>query len=107
MPVHALGRRLPFDVPNVGGRPPAGPDPVAAAFEHLDLARGASPAEVKDAYRERVKSAHPDHGGSQAEFKRLQEAYAMAREHATESTTGRASSTPERATRRRTRDGAD
>ncbi|MGQ4555794.1 DnaJ domain-containing protein [Halobellus sp. GM3] len=82
MPVHALGRRLPFDVPNVGVDPRFGSDPVSAAFDHLDLPRSATPEDVKDAYRERVKSAHPDHGGSQTEFKRLQEAYATAREHA-------------------------
>ncbi|MFC6871980.1 J domain-containing protein [Halobellus marinus] len=86
MPVHALGRRLPFDVPNVGvdsgvGR---GSDPVGAAFDHLNLSRAASPEEVKATYRDRVKTAHPDHGGSQEEFKRLQEAYATAREHAAE-----------------------
>jgi len=102
MPVHALGRRLPFDVPNVGRQSRPGSDPVAAAFDHLDLARSASPSDVKDAYRERVKSAHPDHGGSQAEFKRLQEAYATARDHATESDDG-----GHTAARRRTRGGAD
>ena len=55
---------------------------VAAAFDRLDLSRDASTEEVRDAYRDRVKRVHPDNGGSQAEFKRLQEAYATAREHA-------------------------
>ncbi|QCC48243.1 J domain-containing protein [Halobellus limi] len=86
MPVHALGRRLPFDVPefDFGPRGRTSNDPVGEAFDHLDLARTASPEAVRDAYRDRVKTVHPDHGGSQAEFKRLQEAYATAREHAAE-----------------------
>ena len=86
MPVHALGRRLPFDVPTFthGPRSNARADPVSEAFDYLDLSRGASPEAVRTAYRDRVKSVHPDHGGSQAEFKQLQEAYATAREHASE-----------------------
>ena len=86
MPVHALGRRLPFDVPkfDFGSQRGASDDPVGEAFDHLDLARTATPEDVRDAYRDRVKSVHPDHGGSQADFKRLQEAYATAREHAAE-----------------------
>ena len=86
MPAHALGRRLPFDVPreefefDTRDRE----DPAAAAFDYLDLAPTAPPEDVKAAYRARVKAVHPDHGGSQEEFKRLQEAYATAREHATE-----------------------
>ena len=83
MPGRALGRRLPFEVPEFGGGSGRhGGDPVSKAFDHLDLSRTASPDEVRDAYRTRVKQVHPDHGGSQAEFKRLQEAYATAREHA-------------------------
>ena len=83
MPGRALGRRLPFDVPEAGTRTEfSRADPVAAAFDRLDLSPGASAEEVRDAYRDRVKRVHPDNGGSQAEFKRLQEAYATAREHA-------------------------
>jgi hypothetical protein len=83
MPGHALGRRLPFDVPEVGtGREFGDNDPVAVAFDRLDLSRNAKAEEVRNAYRDRVKRVHPDNGGSQAEFKRLQEAYATAREHA-------------------------
>ena len=83
MPGRALGRRLPFDVPEVEPDTDAGAgDPVAAAFDRLELPRGATVDEVRDAYRDRVKRVHPDHGGSEAEFKRLQEAYATAREHA-------------------------
>ena len=82
MPGRALGRRLPFEVPELGGESGRHGDPVSKAFDHLNLSRTASPDEVRDAYRARVKQVHPDHGGSQAEFKRLQEAYATAREHA-------------------------
>jgi hypothetical protein len=82
MPARGLGRRFPFEVPELERRPPAPDDPVAAAFDRLDLPQSAGPSDVKSAYREKVKTAHPDHGGSQSEFKRLQEAYATAREHA-------------------------
>jgi len=83
MPGHALGRRLPFEVPAVDpGAGARGDDPVTAAFDRLGLSRNATAEEVRHAYRDRVKRVHPDHGGSQAEFKRLQEAYATAREHA-------------------------
>jgi len=37
--------------------------------------RAATLAEVKAAYREKVKERHPDSGGSVPEFLRLQEAY--------------------------------
>jgi hypothetical protein len=83
MPGHALGRRLPFEVPEVDPDTASrASDPVAAAFDRLELSRSATADEVRDAYRDRVKRVHPDHGGSEAEFKRLQEAYATAREHA-------------------------
>lgn len=87
MPARQLGRRLPFDVPEPEPTPPGGAtgfdsDPVAAAFDRLDLPRSADADEVKDAYRTRVKRVHPDHGGGEAEFKRLREAYVTARDHA-------------------------
>ena len=87
MPGRGLGRRLPFDViePDWGpSRPPAGNgrDPVAAAFAELDVDRDADAAEVKHAYRERVKETHPDQGGDEESFKRVREAYATARNHA-------------------------
>ncbi|MFB6090822.1 MAG: J domain-containing protein [Halobellus sp.] len=82
MPVRALGRRLPFEVPTFGPDPAAETSPIEEAFAYLDVSRPATVEEVRDAYRDRVLSVHPDHGGSEAEFKRLQEAYATAREHA-------------------------
>jgi len=61
-----------------------GRDPVAAAFAELDVATDADAAEVKRAYRERVKETHPDQGGDEEAFRRVREAYATARNHAEE-----------------------
>ncbi|WP_277541966.1 J domain-containing protein [Haloarcula laminariae] len=53
----------------------AGPSP-AEAYDRLGLNPGAEESEVKQAYRERVKDAHPDtDSGSEREFKRVQAAY--------------------------------
>ena len=82
MPARGLGRRLPFDVPEI--EPAAESNPITDAFSELGLGPEASPSEVKSAYRTRIKEAHPDHGGDQEEFKRLQDAYATARDHAAE-----------------------
>lgn len=82
MPAHGLGRRLPFEVPEFEPATPTREGPVTAAFDYLDVPTTAGPDEVKRAYRNKVKEVHPDHGGSQSEFKELQEAYATAREHA-------------------------
>ncbi|WP_418284979.1 J domain-containing protein [Halorubrum sp. DTA46] len=91
MPGRGLGRRLPFDVdePDWGpshGRSTGGlgPDPVAAAFAELDVARDADAGEVKRAYRERAKETHPDQGGDEEAFRRVREAYATAQNHASE-----------------------
>jgi hypothetical protein len=80
MPGRGLGRRLPFDVPEIEPQTPK--DPVSTAFDELELDPAASPGEVKSAYRAKIKEAHPDHGGDAEEFQRLQEAYATARDHA-------------------------
>ncbi|AUV81146.1 molecular chaperone DnaJ [Salinigranum rubrum] len=80
MPGRGLGRRLPFDVPEL--EPDLTPDPISTAFAALELDPAASPDEVKSAYRSKIKEAHPDHGGDTEEFQRLQEAYATARDHA-------------------------
>lgn len=58
-------------------RLPAGDDPVAAdppAHEVLEVAPDASDAVVEAAFRERVKEAHSDQGGSTAEMKRVKRA---------------------------------
>ncbi|MGM0591644.1 MAG: J domain-containing protein [Halobacteriota archaeon] len=82
MPGYHLGKRLPFEVPDL--EPPASrsDDPVAAAFRALGLPPTASEAEVQAAYRARVKDAHPDHGGDLERFQRLREAYTTAKMHA-------------------------
>jgi DnaJ-domain-containing protein 1 len=84
MPGSQLGRRLPFEVPTF--HPPVDDldDPVAAAFDRLDLPATATRDEVKTAYRSQVKETHPDHGGNQTEFKRLREAYTTAKSHTEE-----------------------
>ena len=69
--------------PTAGGR-----DPVAAAFAELDVATDADAAEVKRAYRERVKETHPDQGGDEESFRRVREAYATARNHVGEGDRG-------------------
>ena len=85
MPGRGLGRRLPFDVtePDWGPEPGGGrrDHPVDAAFSELGLPEDADGDEVKRAYRERVKETHPDRGGDEDAFMRVQEAYATASEH--------------------------
>jgi len=86
---HHLGARLPFEVPEVDfGVEPDSDDAVRAAFETLDLPTTADAETVRAAYRDRVKEVHPDHGGTEAEFKRVREAYATASEHADERASG-------------------
>ena len=53
-----------------------------AAYEVLGLPSGAEEAAVRRAYRRRVKAVHPDHGGDEREFRRLQAAYDAARRDA-------------------------
>jgi hypothetical protein len=47
-------------------------------FDVLGLAPPVTVDDVKQAYLERVKSAHPDQGGSIEEFRRVQEAFDQA-----------------------------
>lgn len=81
MPGSALGSRLPFEVPDIDDAPPAAVDPVPAAFAELGVPVTASGEEVKRAYRRRVKDVHPDQGGDESEFKRVREAYTLAKRH--------------------------
>jgi len=81
LPGRALGGRLPFETPapeelfgDEGGADDE--QSVADAFDTLGVTRGASDAELKAAYRERVKEVHPDHGGDRETFERVREAYA-------------------------------
>lgn len=48
---------------------------MASPHEVLGVDADADEREVVAAYRRRVKEVHPDHGGSQAEFGRVKEAY--------------------------------
>lgn len=83
MPGRVLGARLPFETPDLDfGDVGATPDPIRQAFAELGVPLGAHADDVKGAYRRRVKDVHPDQGGSEADFKRLREAYATAKRHA-------------------------
>lgn len=44
-------------------------------LEELGLALPVTPADVKQAFLEKAKAAHPDHSGSADQFKRLQAAF--------------------------------
>jgi len=44
-------------------------------YELLDVEKDATPEEIKKAFRQKSKTAHPDHGGDEEEFARLSEAY--------------------------------
>jgi hypothetical protein len=48
----------------------------------LGLAPPVTEEDVKQAYLDKCKTAHPDHGGGVSEFKRLQEAFDQATEYA-------------------------
>jgi len=82
MPGPHLGRRLPFETPRdrTASRTESGR--VGAAFDRLGLPPTADADEVRTAYRQQVKEVHPDHGGDGDAFRRLQDAYATAKEHA-------------------------
>ncbi|WP_311171665.1 ferredoxin Fer [Halobellus ordinarius] len=48
---------------------------MATPYDVLGIDAGADEAAVVRAYRQRVKEAHPDHGGSLKEFERVRRAY--------------------------------
>lgn len=48
---------------------------MAAPHDVLDLSTGVDDEEIERAYRERVKEAHPDQGGSIEEFREVRTAY--------------------------------
>ena len=50
------------------------PEDDGDPYSALGVSRSAGKDQLRRAYRERVKRAHPDHGGSQDEFIRVQEA---------------------------------
>jgi len=79
LPGVALGARLPFETPAESAGP-AG-HPAAAAFARLGVPVGAPLADVRDAYRERVKEVHPDQGGDEVAFREVRDAYTTARQY--------------------------
>ncbi len=54
--------------------------PPGDARRTLGVEAGASQSEVKSAYRDRVKETHPDSGGDEEEFKRVNRAYETLKE---------------------------
>ena len=88
MPGVALGNRLPFETPELSfgddsddDEPDGRLPPADAAYDVLGLPSGADAEAVRRAYRRRVKEVHPDHGGDEEEFQRVQEAYDTAKQH--------------------------
>ena len=81
MPIAHLAARLPFDVPRFGVRNGAR-DAPRAAYAVLGVPIDADESEIRAAYREKVKSAHPDRGGSREAFAEVRQAYLTAMEHA-------------------------
>lgn len=84
MPGSALGARLPFETPDISfeNEEESSIDPLRAACAELGVPAGASIDEVKRAYRRKIKEVHPDQGGNEDEFKRVREAYTLAKKHA-------------------------
>lgn len=58
----------------------AAADKSADAFAALDIDSAASWTEIQQAYRRKVQKAHPDQGGTPAEFAAVQEAYEILRQ---------------------------
>ncbi|MFC7215513.1 J domain-containing protein [Saliphagus sp. GCM10025334] len=86
MPGVHLADRLPFEVPSLEHEREYGTmtveDRLKRAYEALGVSTTADAEAIREAYRERVKAVHPDHGGDEESFQQVQEAYATVREHA-------------------------
>jgi len=84
LPGIAIGTRLPFETPDISiGTGEQEQSPREAAYAVLGLPAGADDEEIRRAYRERIKEVHPDQGGDEEEFRRVQEAYAAVTQRAT------------------------
>lgn len=84
MPGVNLGRRLPFETPEIGfGRAATGDDTeVDDAFDQLGLTSNADQEAVIAAYRRKIKDVHPDHGGDPDRFRQVHQAYTTAKDAA-------------------------
>ena len=61
-----------------GAAPSAPPEvPQGSLYEQLGVDRGATPAQLRAAYRRLLVAAHPDKGGDRDRFEQLQAAYAV------------------------------
>jgi hypothetical protein len=56
------------------------PAPKTGWWQILGVDKNASLDEIQTAYREKAKATHPDHGGDQEEFLRIQRAWEQAKE---------------------------
>lgn len=56
------------------GQSQAGGDPIADDYAVLGVEPGASDEDIKAAHREKMKAAHPDHGGTSEQAARINEA---------------------------------
>jgi len=74
----AIARLYPDRLGTVSAEPGSASVPGWAAI--LGVAPPLSPERIRDAYRTKSKTVHPDLGGSQAEFIRLQAAYEEAQQ---------------------------
>ncbi|MFB6210174.1 MAG: J domain-containing protein [Halobacteriales archaeon] len=79
MPGAHLGSRLPFDTPDLTN-PNGTQHRIQTAFAVLGVPPSASQAEIRDAYRAKIKEVHPDQGGDPEAFQRVKDAYAIAKE---------------------------
>lgn len=74
IPGYHIGARLPFETPSFEGVVTE-EDNQSWAYETLDLAPDATEAAIEDAYRQKIKEAHPDLGGDQERLMAVLEAY--------------------------------
>ncbi|MCB9609767.1 MAG: J domain-containing protein [Polyangiaceae bacterium] len=53
----------------------SGPSRPQSPYDVLGISPGASPQEIKAAYRRKARENHPDRGGDSAKFRAVNEAY--------------------------------
>jgi DnaJ-class molecular chaperone len=68
-------RGSPFFGDFQGGRAGSGDVPNTEYYNILGVEKNANPDQIKQAYRKKAMYTHPDKGGSEEEFKKLNEAY--------------------------------